>query len=236
MACTIFQGDALDAYARWPAPVVILSDGAYGIEGFPGDPATPEELPSWYAAHVEAWARASTPATTLWFWCTEIGWATMHPHLEQAGFLYVGLNVWDKGIAHAAGSSNTKTLRQFPVVTEVCAHYVRDLDAAVWNDMTGATNVWPVGALRGRERRKDVRGGTLHGNQKPLGLLERLVLASSRPNDVVWEPFGGLCPAVVAAAATRRHGYGAERDPAMCAAARQRLAEETAQQRLLPEG
>jgi hypothetical protein len=33
--------------------------------------------------------------------------------------------VWDKGLAHVAGNTNTQTLRKFPVVTEVCVHYVR---------------------------------------------------------------------------------------------------------------
>ena len=32
-------GDALGRYEHWPAPVVIVSDGAYGVSGFPGGPA-----------------------------------------------------------------------------------------------------------------------------------------------------------------------------------------------------
>jgi site-specific DNA-methyltransferase (adenine-specific) len=65
------------------------------------------------------------PETTLWFWNTEVGWATVHPVLKRYGWEYVACSVWDKGIAHVAGNSNTKTLRRFPVVTEVCVHYVR---------------------------------------------------------------------------------------------------------------
>ena len=30
-------GSALDCYASWPSPVAIISDGAYGINGFDGD-------------------------------------------------------------------------------------------------------------------------------------------------------------------------------------------------------
>jgi site-specific DNA-methyltransferase (adenine-specific) len=33
--------------------------------------------------------------------------------------------VWNKGTAHVAGNANSKTLRKFPVVTEVCVQYVR---------------------------------------------------------------------------------------------------------------
>jgi len=34
----LHAGDALDVYATWPTPAAIVSDGAYGIGGFPGDP------------------------------------------------------------------------------------------------------------------------------------------------------------------------------------------------------
>ena len=37
----------------------------------------------WYRPHVETWSRAARPATTLWFWNTELGWATVHPLLRD---------------------------------------------------------------------------------------------------------------------------------------------------------
>lgn len=121
----IFLGDVLEMYGHWPGPVVIVSDGAYGVSGFPGDTPTVKGLVDWYRPHVEAWSRASTGETTLWFWNTEIGWATVHPLLVECGWEYVGCNVWDKGIAHVSGNTNSKTLRRFPVATEVCVQYVR---------------------------------------------------------------------------------------------------------------
>ncbi|HEX7070449.1 MAG TPA: DNA methyltransferase [Rhodothermales bacterium] len=122
---TLYQQDALQLYGEWPKPVVIISDGAYGVGGFPGDPATTDGLIEWYEPHVQAWSRYATGMTTLWFWNTELGWATVHPLLLRYGWEYVGCNIWDKGIAHIAGNSNTKTLRKFPVVTEVCVQYVK---------------------------------------------------------------------------------------------------------------
>jgi site-specific DNA-methyltransferase (adenine-specific) len=122
---SLVLGDALDCYASWPTPTVIVSDGAYGVAGFPGDPPTHEGLATWYAPHVRAWARYAAPSTTLWFWGTEVGWATMHPLLVANGFEYRNCHVWNKGVAHIAGNANTKTLRKFPVVTEVCVQYVR---------------------------------------------------------------------------------------------------------------
>ena len=40
---------------------------------------------------------------------------------------------------------------------------------------------------------------SLHGNQKPVKLMERIIGASTDPGDVIWDPFGGLCSGAVAA-------------------------------------
>lgn len=120
---SLYCGSASDFYSEWDTPTAIVVDGPYGVSGFPGDPATPEGLAHWYAPHAAAWAEAATPQTTLWFWGTEIGWALVHSVLDKAGWEYEGLQIWDKGIGHVAGNVNSKTIRGFPVVTEVCARY-----------------------------------------------------------------------------------------------------------------
>ncbi len=53
------MGDVLSRYATWQPPTVIISDGAYGLGLFPGEPLTPTELANWYAPHVAAWSRYS---------------------------------------------------------------------------------------------------------------------------------------------------------------------------------
>lgn len=128
MESHLYPGDALDAYRTWPAPAAIISDGAYGVGGFPGDPRTPENLAAWYRPHVEAWSKYARPSTTLWFWNTEIGWANVHPLLAEHGWEYVQAIVWDKGIAHVAGNVNGDTIRRFPVSTEICVFYRRRLE------------------------------------------------------------------------------------------------------------
>lgn len=121
----ITTGDALLFYDVWPIPTVIVSDGPYGIGGFPGDPPKPECLSDWYAPHILKWTDRATPQTTLWFWNTEHGWANVHPLLIKSGWDYVNCHIWNKGLGHVAGNANTKTLRKLPVVTEVCVQYVR---------------------------------------------------------------------------------------------------------------
>lgn len=124
----IHKGDAMNWYDVWPSPTVIISDGPYGLGSYPGDPPTHEGLAEWYKPHAEKWAARASAQTTLWFWNSEIGWATAHPVLAAAGWKYRACHVWDKGKAHIAGNANTKTLRMFPVVTEVCVQYVRELE------------------------------------------------------------------------------------------------------------
>lgn len=121
----LYCGEALDFYDRWETPTVIVCDGPYGVKGFPGDLVSHEGLGEWYEPHIKRWSELATPLTTLWFWNTEVGWATVHPILEKYGWTYVSCCIWDKGMSHVAGNTNTKTIRHLPVVTEVCVQYVK---------------------------------------------------------------------------------------------------------------
>lgn len=120
--------NASDLYSKWPAPTAIIVDGPYGVGGFPGDPPTTHDLARWYLPHATAWAEHSTAQTTLWFWGTELSWATVHPALDAAGWDYRTAHVWNKGLAHIAGNVNGSTIRRFPIATEVCVQYVRRVE------------------------------------------------------------------------------------------------------------
>ena len=93
----------------------------------------------------------------------------------------------------------------------------------------GFTNVWERGALRGIERFKanGETGKAVHLNQKPLDLVEMIIRASSDAGDVVWEPFGGLFTACVAARASGRKAFGSEIDPTYFHYAVKRLSQES---------
>lgn len=134
MTPSLTCGDALQLYDGWPSPILIISDGPYGISGYDGDLRDPGGLADWYRPHAEAWAKHATAQTTLWFWNTEIGWAEAHPVLRDAGWQYRAACVWDKGLAHVAGNCNTQTLRKFPIVSEICVHYVRKAEFRIGTD------------------------------------------------------------------------------------------------------
>lgn len=341
---TLHEGDVRDAYGSWPTPATIISDGAYGIGGFPGDPRTAAELPDWYRDHVAAWSQHAHPSSTVWFWNTEIGWATVHPLLVEHGWQYEQCHTWNKGKGQIAGNVNGNSIRRFPTVTEVCVMYSRRpvvtphhgepapegdapsasdkvhmqqwlrsewkrtglpfrmaneacgvKDAATrkyfdqghlwyfpppsimeqlvefanrhgdpagrpyysldgrapvtseewsklrykWNYQHGIVNVWELPSLRGAERyrgsgeraaprvHKPSKLSTTHLNQKPLEMMRWIVGACTDAGDVVWEPFGGLASASVAAVELRRQAFVAEQVPQFASLARERLTEAT---------
>lgn len=300
---TLFLGDSLEHYKKWDRPNVIVSDGAYGILGFEGDTSDHLSMPNWYEPHIREWSQKATAQTTLWFWNSEIGWASVHPVLERYGWRYVNANVWNKGKAHIAGNVNTAKIRRFPVVTEMCVQYafeprideltlqrwlyrewkrtglvmrkaneacgVKDVAVRKYLDQghlwyypppemfakmaefanvhgdpagrpyfsrngvkaitmeewaklrykfhcpMGYTNVWDRNPLKGVERVKvpEISGKAAHLNQKPLDLMRLIIEASSDVGDMVWEPFGGLFSASLAAKQSGRKALAGEIDP-----------------------
>ena len=300
----IYHGDFLEVVKSWDTPTVIISDGPYGIGGFSSDPKTPDNLGEIYEPFIKEWTKMATPMTTLWFWNTELGWANVHPILIKHGWEFVNCHIWNKGLGHVAGNANTKTLRKFPVVSEVCVQYVKKpifevdklklsmqewlryewkrtglplsktneacgvknaatrkyftdchlwyfppseafekfseyanlygdksgkpyfsidgkepISKSQWENMRskfkcsfGITNVWDLPPLNGNERLKN---GTkaLHLNQKPLRFMELIINATSDENDVIWEPFGGLCSATIAAYKLNRKSFASEINP-----------------------
>ena len=59
------------------------------------------------------------------------------------------------------------------------------------NGGTQMKSVWRFSICSGKERLKDKNGRKIHSTQKPLALLERIILACSKPNDVILDPFSG---------------------------------------------
>lgn len=98
---------------------------------------------------------------------------------------------------------------------------------AKWHHVHALTNVWQEPPVHGAERVKHPTGsGYLHANQKPISLMERQINASTERGDVVWEPFGGLMSATVAAVRTGRRAFAAELHPDFFDAATARVKRE----------
>ena len=95
---------------------------------------------------------------------------------------------------------------------------------AKWTHVHGITNVWDEPPVHNGERVK-IGNAYLHANQKPISLMARQISASTEKGDVIWEPFGGLCSASVAAVRHGRMSHAAEinSDYFLAALARLRL-------------
>ena len=141
-SASLALGDAMIHYRHWPHPIAIVADGPYGLAKFPGDPNSSDDLGEWYAPHVAEWSRHAQPETTLWFWCSEVGWAEVHPVLKLHGWRYRAAHIWDKGVGHVAGNCNSETIRGFPVVTEICVQYVRDVKLTTAHGDTLSVKEW----------------------------------------------------------------------------------------------
>ena len=62
---------------------------------------------------------------------------------------------------------------------------------------------WTIPLCTGEERLKGSDGKKLHPTQKPEALLARVLLAASRPDDLVLDPFCGTGTTGAVAQATR---------------------------------
>ena len=161
---TAHLGNAVNIYPTLePGYTLIVSDGAYGIGGFPGDPKSPKALADWYAPHLEAWDRLAAPSSSLYFWCTPEGCSRMLPHVEAAGWRLYSRIVWNKGMAVLAGRLDTAAIRGWPIASEDCYFYVReavDISAlAAQGVTTGHDGLahYSLGAAAGADERNTVR-------------------------------------------------------------------------------
>ena len=83
---------------------------------------------------------------------------------------------------------------------------------------------WLFPLCTGEERLKGGDGKKLHPTQKPEALLARVILAASRPDDLVLDPFCGTGTTGAVAHRLRRRFIGIERDADYAAAAQARIA------------
>ena len=89
-------------------------------------------------------------------------------------------------------------------------------------------NYWDIPLTPKRER---IHGK--HPSQKPLRLMERLVLAGSNPGDLVLDCFAGSGSTLLACDRLNRNWVGIERESEYCDIAHKRLDDERKQRRLL---
>ena len=86
---------------------------------------------------------------------------------------------------------------------------------------------WLFPICSGPERLKDDDGRKAHPTQKPESLLHRIIVATTKPGDVVLDPFFGTGTTGAVAKRLGRRWIGIERDPDYVRAATDRIARVT---------
>jgi modification methylase len=92
------------------------------------------------------------------------------------------------------------------------------------NDETQMRSDWLFPLCTGAERLVDAAGDKVHPTQKPEGLLHRILNATTKPGDVVLDPFFGTGTTGAVAKKLGRRFIGIERDETYIAAALKRIA------------
>ena len=92
------------------------------------------------------------------------------------------------------------------------------------NDDLQMRSDWTLPICSGNERLKDEEGGKAHSTQKPESLLHRVIVSSTKPGDVVLDPFFGSGTTGAVAKRLGRQFIGIERDSDYVKVARKRIA------------
>jgi modification methylase len=92
------------------------------------------------------------------------------------------------------------------------------------NDETQVRSDWLFPICSGGERLKDESDDKVHPTQKPEALLYRILSATTKPGDVVLDPFFGTGTTGAVAKRLGRHFIGIEREDTYVAAALKRIA------------
>ena len=179
----------------------------------------------------EEWLRSGLPMYESNTACGVVNAAT-RKYLTKCHLWYFPPGDAVVGMAKWCSKKGPKTTRPYFSLDGRTAPTAEAWDRmrAKWTHTHGLTNVWQEPPVHNGERVRAPGSKTryLHANQKPLALMQRQILASTSPGDVVWEPFGGLCSASVAAIRNGRIAHAAEINPDFHAAALARIRTEIA--------
>jgi modification methylase len=244
----VLVGDCVAAMASLPAESVdlVFADPPYNLQ-LQGDLKRPDDSrvdavdDDWdkfssFAAYDEftrAWLtacrRVMKPAATLWVIGSYHNIFRVGTVLQDLGFWILNDVVWRKSnpMPNFRG-------RRFTNAHETLIWAARAAGAKAYtfnyealkaaNDDVQMRSDWTFALCTGEERLKSGNGKKLHPTQKPEALLARVILSSSRPDDLVLDPFCGTGTTGAVAKRLGRRFIGVERDGAYAMAARARIA------------
>ncbi|MPZ57280.1 MAG: modification methylase [Rhizobiales bacterium] len=248
VAESIVTGDCVAEMTRLAAGSVdlVFADPPYNLQ-LQGDLKRPDDSrvdavdDAWdkfasfqaYDDFTRAWLlacrRVMKPAATLWVIGSYHNIFRVGSIVQDLGFWILNDVVWRKlnPMPNFRG-------RRFTNAHETMIWAARDPGARGYtfnyealkagNEDVQARSDWTLPLCTGDERLKGGDGKKLHPTQKPEGLLARVILSSSRPGDLVLDPFCGTGTTGAVAKRLGRRFFGVEREAAYAKAAARRIA------------
>jgi modification methylase len=244
----ILVGDCAAEMAKLPAGSVdlVFADPPYNLQLL-GDLKRPDDSrvnavdDDWdkfanYQAYDEfthAWLkackRAMKPAATIWVIGSYHNIFRVGTIMQDLGFWILNDVIWRKSnpMPNFRG-------RRFTNAHETLIWASRDPGAKGYtfnyetlkagNEDIQVRSDWTIALCTGEERLKGRDGKKLHPTQKPEALLARVLLSSSRVDDLVLDPFCGTGTTGAVAKKLGRRFVGCERDASYANAAEKRIA------------
>jgi len=244
---TVLVGDCVDLLRRLPANSVdmIFADPPYNLR-LRGELRRPnnsrvdgvddawDQIGSFedYDRFTRDWLAAARrvlkPDGTIWVIGTYHNIFRLGVALQDLGFWVLNDIVWRK-----TNPMPNFRGRRFTNAHETLIWAARDEDSRytfnyaamkALNDDLQMRSDWLIPICSGSERLKR-DGKKAHPTQKPEALLYRVIMAASKPGDVILDPFFGTGTTGAVAKKLGRHFIGLERDPTYADVARTRIAD-----------
>ena len=245
---TIMRGDCVSALERLPAGSVdlVFADPPYNLQ-LAGDLHRPDQSKvdavddDWdrfsdfaaYDAFTRAWLlacrRVLKPTGSIWVIGSYHNIFRVGTILQDLGFWILNDVVWRKTnpMPNFRGRrfQNAHETLIWASRSQDAKGYTFNYDALkAFNEDLQMRSDWVIPICTGEERLKDGSGRKVHPTQKPEALLYRVLLSTTRPGQVVLDPFFGTGTTGAVAKRLGRHFVGVERDPDYIAAAERRIA------------
>jgi modification methylase len=244
---TIFRGDCVSELERLPESSVdlVFADPPYNLQ-LAGRLTRPDQSEvdavddAWdkfddfaaYDAFTRAWLlacrRVLKPEGALWVIGSYHNIFRVGAILQDLGFWILNDIVWRKSnpMPNFRGRRFTNAHETLIWASRgQSKRYTFNYDALKEaNDGLQMRSDWLFPLCTGAERIKGEDGAKAHPTQKPEALLHRILLASSKPGDVVLDPFFGTGTTGAVAKRLGRHFVGVERESEYIAVAETRIA------------
>ncbi len=246
MLDTIIIGDCIEEMAKLPSGSIdaIFADPPYNLQlsgelRRPNDSVVDAVDDAWdqfadfaaYDAFTKAWLtearRLLTPDGTLWTIGAYHNIFRVGATLQDLGFWMLNDVVWNKTnpMPNFRGRrfTNAHETLIWCARSKDSRHYFNYDGMKALNDGLQMRSDWSLPICNGGERLKLDDGKKAHPTQKPEALLHRVILASTRPGDVILDPFFGSGTTGAVAKRLRRHWIGIEQDADYAAIAKRRI-------------